>query len=251
MVFVMPDLSSAVFWAALWKIIIANIILSGDNAVVIAMACHNLSDKYRRPAILFGSAGAIVLRIIFCAVIGLLLGIPYLKLVGGALLFWIGVKLVVQEEEGADIKAHDNIWAAVWTIIVADAVMSLDNAIAIAAAARGDFTLIVIGLVISIPIIIVGATLISRVLDRFPWLGLVGAGLIGWIAGEVMAGDGRFDEVDASGKLVEVVRPGTVAAWLDATIPHAELVCAALGAGLVIVVGLYLSRRNAKHAEKS
>ena len=251
MVFVVPDLSSAVFWAALWKIIIANIILSGDNAVVIAMACHNLSDKYRRPAILFGSAGAIVLRIIFCAVIGLLLAIPYLKLVGGALLFWIGVKLVVQEEEGADIKAHDNIWAAVWTIIVADAVMSLDNAIAIAAAARGDFTLIVIGLVISIPIIIVGATLISRVLDRFPWLGLVGAGLIGWIAGEVMAGDGRFDEVDASGKLVEVVRPGTVAAWLDATIPHAELVCAALGAGLVIVVGLYLSRRNAKHAEKS
>ena len=219
MVFVMPDLSSAVFWAALWKIIIANIILSGDNAVVIAMACHNLSDKYRRPAIIFGSAGAIVLRIIFGAVIGLLLAIPYLKLVGGALLFWIGIKLVVQEEEGADIKAHDNIWAAVWTIIVADAVMSLDNAIAIAAAARGDFTLIVIGLVISIPIIIVGATLISKVLDRFPWLGLVGAGLIGWIAGEVMAGDGRFDEVDASGKLVEVVRPGTVAAWLDATIP--------------------------------
>ena len=251
MVFVMPDLSSAVFWAALWKIIIANIILSGDNAVVIAMACHNLSDKYRRPAIIFGSAGAIVLRIIFCAVIGLLLGIPYLKLVGGALLLWIGVKLVVEEEEDANIKAHDNIWAAVWTIIVADAVMSLDNAIAIAAAARGDFTLIVIGLVISIPIIIVGATLISKVLDRFPWLGLVGAGLIGWIAGEVMAGDGRFDEVDASGKLVEVVRPGTVAAWLDATIPHAELVCAALGAGLVIVVGLYLSRRNAKHAEKS
>ena len=251
MVFVMPDLSSAVFWAALWKIIIANIILSGDNAVVIAMACHNLSDKYRRPAIIFGSAGAIVLRIIFCAVIGLLLAIPYLKLVGGALLFWIGIKLVVQEEEGADIKAHDNIWAAVWTIIVADAVMSLDNAIAIAAAARGDFTLIVIGLVISIPIIIVGATLISKVLDRFPWLGLVGAGLIGWIAGEVMAGDGRFDEVDASGKLVEVVRPGTVAAWLDATIPHAEFVCGALGAGLVIVVGLYLSRRNARHAEKS
>jgi YjbE family integral membrane protein len=251
MVFVMPDLSSAVFWAALWKIIIANIILSGDNAVVIAMACHNLSDKYRRPAIFFGSAGAIVLRIIFCAVIGFLLSVPYLKLVGGALLFWIGIKLVVEEEEGADIKAHDNIWAAIWTIIVADAVMSLDNAIAIAAAAKGDFTLIVIGLVISIPIIIVGATLISKVLDRFPWVGLVGAALIGWIAGEVMAGDGRFDEVDASGKLVEVVKPGTVAAWLDATIPHAEMVCGALGAGLVVVVGLYLARRNARHAEKS
>jgi len=251
MVFVVPDLSSAVFWAALWKIIIANIILSGDNAVVIAMASHNLSDKYRRPAIFFGSAGAIVLRIIFCAVIGFLLSVPYLKLVGGALLFWIGIKLVVEEEESADIKAHDNIWAAIWTIIVADAVMSLDNAIAIAAAAKGDFTLIVIGLVISIPIIIVGATMIAKVLDRFPWLGLVGAALIGWIAGEVMAGDGRFDEVDAGGKLVEVVKPGTIAAWLDATIPHAEMVCGALGAGLVVVVGLYLARRNARHAERS
>jgi YjbE family integral membrane protein len=249
MIFVMPDLSSAVFWAALWKIIIANIILSGDNAVVIAMACHNLSDKYRKPAIFFGSAGAIVLRIVFCAVIGYLLSVPYLKLVGGALLFWIGVKLVVEEEDDADIKAHDNIWAAIWTIIVADAVMSLDNAIAIAAAAKGDFTLIVIGLVISIPIIIVGATLISRLLDRFPWLGLVGAALIGWIAGEVMAGDGRTDELNAAGKLVEVVKPGTVAAWLDATIPHAEHVCAALGAGLVLVVGLALARR-ARHAEK-
>ena len=251
MVFVLPDLSSAVFWAALWKIIVANIILSGDNAVVIAMACHNLSDKYRRPAIMFGSAGAIVLRIVFCAVIGYLLSVPYLKLVGGALLLWIGIKLLVEEEEDANIKAHDNIWAAIWTIIVADAVMSLDNAIAIAAAAKGDFTLIIIGLVISIPIIIVGATLISTVLDRFPWLGLVGAGLIGWIAGEIMAGEGRIEQVDASGKLVEVVRPGTIAAWLDATIPHAEITCAAFGTGLVIVVGLFLARRHARHAEKS
>jgi YjbE family integral membrane protein len=250
MVFVMPDLSSAVFWAALWKIIVANIILSGDNAVVIAMACHNLSDKYRRPAIMFGSAGAIVLRIIFCAIIGYLLSVPYLKLVGGALLFWIGVKLLAEEEDDANIKAHDNVWAAIWTIIVADAVMSLDNAIAIAAAARGDFTLIVIGLAISIPIIIVGATIISKVLDRFPWIGIVGAALIGWIAGEVMAGDGRYEEVDASGKLVEVIKTGSIAEWLDRTIPHAEYVCAALGAGLVVVVGLYLSKRNARHEEK-
>jgi len=249
MVFVLPDFSSAVFWAALWKIIIANIILSGDNAVVIAMACHNLSDKYRRPAIVFGSAGAIVLRIIFCAAIGMLLAVPYLKLIGGLLLMWIGIKLVVQEEEEANIKAHDNIWAAIWTIIVADAVMSLDNAIAIAAAAKGDFTLIVIGLVISIPIIIIGATLIAQLLDRLPWLGLVGAALIGWIAGEVIAGDGRFDDYQ-NGKIVEVVRPGSIAAWLDGTIPHAESVCAALGAGLVVLIGLYIARRNARHAEK-
>lgn len=250
MVFVMPDLSSAVFWAALWKIIVANIILSGDNAVVIAMACHNLSDRYRRPAIFFGSAGAIVLRIVFCAVIGLLLDVPYLKLVGGALLFWIGVKLVLQDDEAADIKAHENIWAAIWTIIVADAVMSLDNAIAIAAAARGDFTLIVIGLVISIPIIILGATLISKLLDRYSWLGLVGAALIGWIAGEVMGGDGRHEMVNGDGKVVEVINPGTVAAWLDVHVPHAEYICAAAGAAIVLVVGLALARaRQHKSSE--
>ena len=115
MIFVMPDLSSAVFWAALWKIIIANIILSGDNAVVIALACRNLSDKYRNRAIFLGSAGAIVLRIIFCAVIGLLLGVPYLKLVGGALLLWIGVKLVAEEEGASDVKAHSSLWAAIST----------------------------------------------------------------------------------------------------------------------------------------
>jgi YjbE family integral membrane protein len=248
MVFVMPDLSSAVFWAALWKIIIANIILSGDNAVVIAMASHNLSDKYRRPAIFFGSAGAIVLRIVFCAVIGYLLSVPYLKLVGGALLLWIGVKLVVEEEDEANVKAHDNVWAAIWTIIVADAVMSLDNAIAIAAAAKGDFTLVVIGLVISIPIIIVGATLIAKLLDRFPWLGLLGAALIGWIAGEVMAGDGRHEIVGPDGKVVDLVHPGTVAAWLDLHLPHAEYVCAAVGAVFVLAVGLILARINARKA---
>jgi len=181
-------------------------------------------------------------------VIGYLLGVPYLKLVGGALLLWIGVKLVMEEEEEANIKAHENIWAAIWTIIVADAVMSLDNAIAIAAAAKGDFTLIVIGLIISIPIIIVGATLISRLLDRFPWLGLVGAALIGWIAGEVMAGDGKHDAV-VDGKIVEVVNPGTIAAWLDAHVPHAEMLCGAIGAVLVVAIGLALSKLRAHKAE--
>ena len=249
--FVMPDLASAAFWVALWKIIIANIILSGDNAVVIAMACHKLSDRYKRPAILFGSAGAIVLRIVFCAVIGILLEVPYLKLVGGVLLLWIGVKLVMQEEDEANIKQHEGLWAAIWTIIVADAVMSLDNAIAIAAAARGDFTLIVIGLVISIPIIILGATIIAAMLDRFPWLGLIGAALIGWIAGEIMAGDGRHEVVGADGKLTEVIHPGTIAAWLDARLPHAEYVCAAIGAVAVVVVGMAIARINARKAAKS
>ena len=247
MIFVMPDLSSAVFWAALWKIIIANIILSGDNAVVIAMACHKLSDKYRSPAIIFGSAGAIVLRIVFCAVIGYLLSVPYLKLVGGALLLWIGVKLVVEEEDEANIKAHENIWAAIWTIIVADAVMSLDNAIAIAAAAKGDFVLIVIGLVISIPIIIVGAALIAKMLDRFPWLGLVGAALIGWIAGEVMAGEGRDGRPRREPR--SVINPGSVAAWLDGHVPHAELAARRPAPQFVVAASASSSWRGRKKAE--
>src|SRR6185437_2530911 len=125
-------------------------------------------DKYRRRAIIFGSAGAVVLRIIFCAVIGLLLGIPYLKLAGGALLLWIGAKLAARQEAGEHVTAHENVWAAIWTIVIADAVMSLDNAIAIAAAAKGDLPLIAIGLALSIPIIVFGATLIAKLLDRFP-----------------------------------------------------------------------------------
>lgn len=144
--FVLSELWSVAFWAALWKIIVANIVLSGDNAVVIALASHKLPDKYRRRAIVLGSAGAVVLRIVFCAVIGLLLTVPYLKLAGGALLLWIGVKLAAGEEGDADITAHESVWAAVWTIVVADAVMSLDNAIAIAAAAKGDLPLIAVGL---------------------------------------------------------------------------------------------------------
>jgi len=127
-------------------------------------------------------------------------------------------------------------------------VMSLDNAIAIAAAAKGDFTLIVIGLVISIPIIIVGATLIAKLLDRFPWLGMVGAALIGWIAGEVMAGDGKHDTV-VDGKIVEIVDPGTIAAWLDAHLPHAEMICGAVGAVGVVALGLALAKLREHRAQ--
>ena len=246
MVFVMPDLSSAVFWAALWKIIVANIILSGDNAVVIAMACHNLSDKYRRPAIVFGSAGAVVLRIVFCAVIGFLLAVPYLKLVGGALLLWIGVKLITEEEGPAEIKQHVTLWAAISTVVIADAVMSFDNAIAIGAGARGNFALIVVGLLLSVPIIMVGANFIARLLDRFQWVAVVGAALIGWIAGEVIAGDGRFERLDGAGKLAHVVQAGSVADWFDSILPHAERTLAAWGAGFVIVVGLYMAARAGK-----
>jgi YjbE family integral membrane protein len=250
--FSIPVFTSAVFWAALWKIIVANVILSGDNAVVIAMAAHNLEAKYKRPAILLGSLGAIVMLIIFCAVVNYLLTIPYLKLVGGALLMWIGVKLLTEEEEEGEgkIKAHGTLLAAVGTITVANTIMSLDNAIAMAAAAHGDMTMIAIGLVLSVPVIMLGATVIASVLDRFPWVAMVGAALIGWIAGGVIADDGRSEQLDASGHLVEVVAPGSVAAWLDKVMPDAEMVCSIIGAILVLVIGLSISRYHKARAEK-
>jgi YjbE family integral membrane protein len=242
------EMWTVAFWTAVWKIVVANIVLSGDNAVVIAMASRNLSETYRRRAIILGSLGAVLLRIVFCVAVGVLLGVPYLKLVGGALLLWIGVKLMVEEEDEAGVAAHENVWAAVWTIVLADAVMSLDNAIAIAAAAKGNFVLITIGLLVSIPIIVFGATLISRLLDRFRWLGVVGAALVGWIAGEVMAGDGRREAPGSGGKLVEIVEPASIAAWLDGRVPHAELACAAAGTVFVLVIGVavahFKSRRR-------
>lgn len=248
--FALIEIWSASFWLAVGKIMFANVVLSGDNAVVIAMACRDLPERQRSRAVLLGSLGAIVLRIAFCAAVGLLLGVPYLKLVGGLLLLWIGIKLVTQEDESAEVKAHASLWAAISTIIIADAVMSLDNAIAIAAAARGNFPLIVIGLLLSIPIIVLGAQLISRLLDRHPWVALVGAGLIGWIGGEVIAGDGRFEKADAVGNIVQIVQPGSVAAWLDSALPHAERSVATFGAALVVILGLYFVRRGRRFGSR-
>jgi YjbE family integral membrane protein len=248
--FVLPQFASAVFWVALWKIMIANVILSGDNAVVIAMAARNLTEKHRRAAIVFGGACAIVLLISFCGILGYLLDVPFLKLVGGALLLWIGIKLVGDEEEGANITAHERLWPAIWSIAFANTVMSLDNAIAITAAAEGDFFLMCMGLVISVPIIIAGATVISGMLARFPWLALIGAGLIGWIAGDVISGEGRRAEMAANGTITEIVRSGSVAAWLDAHIPYAELVCSVAGVIIVLAIGMILGRiRQSKSRE--
>ena len=250
--FSIPVFTSAMFWGALWKIIVANVILSGDNAVVIAMAAHNLEDKYKRPAILLGSLGAIVMLVVFCGIVNFLLTIPYLKLVGGLLLLWIGVKLLTEEEEEGEgkIKAHGTLLAAVGTITVANTVMSLDNAIAMAAAAHGDMTMITIGLVLSVPVIMLGASVIASVLDRFPWVAMVGAALIGWIAGGVIADDGRTEVADGAGHLVEKVDPGSTAAWLDKTIPQAELVCSIVGVFVVLAVGLTIARRNKLRAER-
>ena len=222
------------FWSGLLQIILVNIILSGDNALVIALACRNLDKRHQKPAILIGSAGAIVLRIIFVLIIDQLLKIGYLKLIGGLLLLWIGVKLVQGEEEHGDgVKGAGSLWAAIRTIIIADAVMSLDNAIAIAAAAHGDTVLIVLGLIISIPLIIFGATLIMLLLNRFPVIVIAGGGLLGYIAGEVLATDPAY------------------AAQLEAMIPHHTLWFEIGGAVLTVALGYWLQRRARmrKHAE--
>ena len=223
---------SAQFWLALAEITGINILLSGDNAVVIALASRSLPAEQRRAAVLGGSFGAIALRVFFCLIVVWLLSIPYLKLIGGLLLLWIGVKLMVPEEEGGDgIVAKATLWGAMQTIVIADAVMSLDNVVAIAAAANGSTLLIVLGLLISVPLIIFGSTLVLKVLLRYPLLVTFGAGLLGWIAGEIIAGD------DA------------VQRWLGMGAHTLEMWGKPLGAIVVVAVGSILARRAAHQAK--
>jgi YjbE family integral membrane protein len=215
------------FWLGLLEIIGINIILSGDNAVVIALACRNLADGVRSKAIIAGSAGAIVLRIVFSLFIVYLLDVPYLKLVGSFLLLWIGVKLLIPEDEGHGdkIKAGHNIWSAVQTVIIADAVMSLDNVIAIAAAAHGHILLIVIGLMISVPLIVFGSAIMLKVLVRFPILVVFGGGLLGWIAGEILLTD------------------PVLASFVEG-LPHwTEMGAKVAGAAFVVGLGKFLAHR--------
>nr|WP_245473905.1 YjbE family putative metal transport protein [Bradyrhizobium zhanjiangense] len=177
------------FWLAVGKIIWINVLLSGDNALVIALACRGLAPKQRLWGMLFGAGAAVVLRIMFTAVIATLMGLPYLKLAGGLALLVIAAKLLVPEEVEDDVEAAAHLWAAIQIVLVADIVMSLDNVIAVAAAASGSVPLLILGLAISIPLIVAGAALIMTLLVRLPILVWAGAALLGWIAGEVIATD--------------------------------------------------------------
>jgi YjbE family integral membrane protein len=189
--FMTPD-----FWVAVGQIIMIDILLGGDNAVVIALACRKLPPKQRTQGIIWGTAGAIGLRVILIFFALTLLAIPYLKIVGALLLVWIGVKLIApDEEEGhGDIQASDKLWAAVKTVIVADLVMSVDNVIAIAGAAEGaggdhKMPLVIFGLLVSIPIIVWGSQLVIKLMDRFPAIITIGGMLLGWIAGTMAVTD--------------------------------------------------------------
>lgn len=193
----MDFLTSPAFWVALGQIIIIDILLGGDNAVVIALACRKLPPEQRRKGIIFGTAGAIILRVILIAFAMTLLMVPFLKFIGAVLLIWIGVKLLVPEDDAhGDIQGSDKLFAAIKTIIVADLVMSVDNVIAIAGAAQNagehSFLLVVLGLLISIPIIVWGSQLVIKLMERFPMIITAGGMLLGWIAGGMMVTDPAF-----------------------------------------------------------
>ncbi len=178
------------FLAALLQVVLVNIILSGDNAVVIALAARNLAPRHRKLAIFWGSLGAIALRVVLTVAAVELLKVPFLQFVGGLLLIWIAVKLLI-EDDAADAaqRAHTDLFGAIRTILIADVVMSLDNTLAIAGVAQGDALLLTIGLVLSIPLIVLGSTLIMKIMDRFPVVVYLGAALIAWTAGEMIDSD--------------------------------------------------------------
>ena len=191
----MEEFLTAHFWLAVGQIIMIDILLGGDNAVVIALACRKLPAHQRVKGILWGTAGAIVLRVVLIAFALTLLQVPFLKLVGAALLLWIGVKLLVPDDDAhSNIEGSDKLWAAVKTVIVADLVMSVDNVIAIAGAATGagenhQMPLVIFGLLVSVPIIIWGSQLVLKLMDRFPIIITAGAMLLGWIAGTMALSD--------------------------------------------------------------
>jgi YjbE family integral membrane protein len=185
----LEELATQIFWINLLKIIGVNIILSGDNAVVIALAARSLPAKQQKAAVLWGSGAAVAMRIVLTIFAVALLTLPWLKLIGAILLFWIGVKLLVPEDGDENISASDNLMAAVRTILIADLVMSIDNVIAVAAAAQGSYLLLVLGLAISIPLVIFGSTMLLHLMERWPVIITIGGGLLGFVAGEMLVAD--------------------------------------------------------------
>jgi YjbE family integral membrane protein len=250
------DLQQPVFWLAVGKIIWINVLLSGDNALVIAMACRGLAPRLRLWGMVIGASIAVVLLIIFTGIVATLMALPYLKLIGGLALLAVAAKLLVPDEEGDDVTAGTSLWHAVRIVVIADIVMSLDNVIAVAAAANGQLPLLILGLAISIPMIIAGAALIMMVLDRFPILVWLGATLLGWIAGNVITTD------PAIHPLLQRLLDGQITLGLDATSavfgvsPRfsldgdiVEYTAAVLGAIAVLVVGSIWRRRRLRHLE--
>ncbi|MBB5444208.1 YjbE family integral membrane protein [Paraburkholderia sp. WSM4177] len=232
----MLEFFTTLHWGSVFQIIVIDVLLGGDNAVVIALACRNLPQSQRMRGIVWGTAGAIALRVVLIAFAVVLLDVPFLKFAGGLLLLWIGVRLLAPAHDAHDnVKPADKLISAVKTIIIADAVMSVDNVIAIAGVAEAAehehrLALVIFGLVVSIPLIVWGSQLILKLLDRFPGIVLFGAGLLGWIAGGLMVNDPAGDR------------------WPILDTPVAEYGMSIAGALFVVIVGYLLKRRNAKRA---
>lgn len=228
----MPEITSSLFWIAVLQIIAIDIMLGGDNAVVIALACRKLPPAQRQKGIFWGVVGAIGLRVVMIFFALQLLAVPYLKIVGALLLFWIGIKLMLPEhdDEHCKIDGGSTLMAAIKTIIVADAVMSLDNVIAVAGASHGSMVLVTFGILVSIPIVVWGSKLVLTLMDRFPVVITLGAALLGWIGGGMLLSD-----------------PATPPLLVQA-IPYASYVFAAAGATLVVSVGQWLANRRGPQA---
>jgi YjbE family integral membrane protein len=209
-----PDLSSADLLTAIVGLIVINVVLSGDNAVVIGLAAHRLPPAVRRRAIVWGSVGAIGLRVVFTALAAYLLRLALLQLVGGVVLIWIAYRLLKPEDEAVveALAEHASEWEAVQTIVLADVVMSLDNVLAIGGAARGDFPLMLVGLAISMPLIAVGGGLVAWLMNTLPWLVYVGSGILAWTAGSMIVEDSFVADYAAGSQLVELGVPALVTA---------------------------------------
>jgi YjbE family integral membrane protein len=246
------DLQKPTFWLAVGKIIWINVLLSGDNALVIAMACRGLPRPQRLWGMTIGAGIAVVLLIAFTGIVATLMGLPYLKLAGGLALIVIATRLLLPDDQGDDVTAGTSLWQAVRIVVIADIVMSLDNVIAVAAAANGELPLLILGLAISIPMIIAGAALIMMVLDRLPILIWLGAILLGWIAGGVIATDlavhpflqRLFDSFQRDGISTIFSMSPRIALNGDA----AEYICSVLGAIAVLIAGSIWRKRRLRHA---
>ncbi len=236
----MEEVLTQAFWIGLAKIIGVNIVLSGDNAVVIALAARSLPPAQQKKAIFWGSAAAIIMRVVLTVFAVKLLALPWLKLIGAVLLLWIGIKLLMPEDGGENIDSSDSLMAAIKTILIADLVMSLDNVIAVAAAAGGSVTLLILGLAISIPLVIVGATMLLKLMERWPVIITIGAGLLGFVAGEMAITDPAIGE------------------WVKSTFEHIdntprilgvslEILCGILGAIVVVVAGTQIAKKKGAH----
>jgi YjbE family integral membrane protein len=229
------EMLTPAFWSALLSVILINIVLSGDNAVVIAMACRSLTPAAQKKGMLFGGLSAAVLLVILTIFAMKLLSLPFLKLFGSALLLWIGIKLFMEEEEGEEVAAHETLGAAVKTIVVANLVMSTDNVLAVAAAAHGNAVLIAISLMVSVPLVIFGSAIIMKLMEKFPFVIIIGAALIGRVAGEMLVAESfvnRWIEANAS----------------PAVYAHIDVIASIIGAIVVVVVGKILALRAIKAA---